>query len=150
MTKQFKNTNVPQNQLKKVLEDNEDLIDENISLAQFSFILVDPNITNTTALSIKCSKEAKIYNDIDYVFYISDDIWHHLNSNETNYLLLLQLMKCKISTNKDGEFLFKTKKIDVDDFMKFLEKYGSEWINQIKTKIISIRELSEDKDIVLV
>ena len=31
MTKQFKNTNVPQNQLKKVLKDNEDLIDLDIA-----------------------------------------------------------------------------------------------------------------------
>lgn len=102
--------------------------------AKIGYFLVWPNISKTTIGTIKTTtKELKFYSGKDYIIEVSGEVWDVLDATTRRRFLEHQLRHILVLQNeKTGDWQFKLKKHDVQDFSKLIEKYGSDWIKTIK------------------
>lgn len=102
--------------------------------AKIGYFYVWPNISKTSIGTIKTTtKELKFYSGVDYIIEVSGEIWDVLDTTTRRRLLEHQLRHILVlQSEKTGDWSFKLKKHDVQDFSKLIDKYGSDWIKTIK------------------
>ncbi len=131
---QQKNFGIMQSQkiqflMKEMIKENN--ID--IGSAKICGLMVSPNINKTTAgRCIKAGKELKFFSNYDYIIEISQEYWDNLTEQAKKILILHELMHIDIRYTKQGKEIFGIKSHDVEDFAVLLEKYGLNWLKEIK------------------
>ena len=131
---QQKNFGIMQSQkiqflMKEMIKENN--ID--IGSAKICGLMVYPNINKTTAgRCIKAGKELKFFSNYDYIIEISQEYWDNLTEQAKKILILHELMHIDIRYTKQGKEIFGIKSHDVEDFAVLLEKYGLNWLKEIK------------------
>lgn len=112
--------------------------------AKIGYVLVTPNISKTIpAKIIKTSKELKFFSGLDYVIEVSGEIWDALDKETKKVLLEHELRHILVLQNdKSGDWTFKIRKHDVQDFSKVISENGIEWIKKIKLCLSSIYDLT--------
>ena len=131
---QQKNFGIMQSQkiqflMKEMIKENN--ID--IGSAKICGLMVSPNINKTIAgRCIKAGKELKFFSNYDYIIEISQEYWDNLTEQAKKILILHELMHIDIRYTKQGKEIFGIKSHDVEDFAVLLEKYGLNWLKEIK------------------
>lgn len=116
--------------------------------AKIEFVLVTPNISKTAAgKCIKTGKELKFFSDLDFVIEISGDLWDALDTPTKRILLEHQLRHILVLQNdKSGDWVFKIKKHDIQDFGKIVSKYSVDWIKKVKLTLSSLYDLTPTEE----
>ena len=124
----------------KIIE--EQLLDD-VKEAEVGFVLVYPYISkNTAGRCIKASAEMKLYSGYDYVVEMSGDLWDKLDEEKQYILMFHELMHIMPTYNdKKGEWNFGLVDHDVQDFRKIINKYGVDWIDELRTLAESVHEV---------
>lgn len=112
--------------------------------ARVEYVLVLPNISKTTAgKCIKTGKELKFFSNLDYVIEISGDLWEALDTETKKILLEHQLRHILVIQNdKSGDWVYKIKKHDIQDFGKIVSRHSVDWIKKIKLSLSSLYDLT--------
>lgn len=112
--------------------------------AKIEYINVYPNITKTTAAKcVKTGKELKFFSNLDYVIEISGELWDVLDQDTKRILLEHELRHILVLQNdKSGDWVFKIRKHDLQDFGKIVSRHGVEWIKKVKLSLSSIYDLT--------
>jgi predicted metallopeptidase len=112
--------------------------------AKIEYLNVYPNISKTAISKIvKTGKELKFFANLDYIIEISGEIWDILDKNNKMILLEHQLRHILVLQNdKTGEWVFKVRKHDIQDFGKIVTNYGVDWIKTIKLSLSSMYGLT--------
>lgn len=129
---------------------NEIIKDERLDIhpAKIEFVLVHPNISKTTAgKCIKTGKELKFFSNLDFVIEISGDLWDALDTATRKILLEHQLRHILVLQNdKSGDWVFKIKKHDIQDFGKIVSKYSVDWIKKVRLTLSSLYDLTPTEE----
>lgn len=112
--------------------------------AKIGYVLVSPNISKTIpAKCLRTSKELKFFSNLDYVIEVSDEIWTALDKESRKILLEHELRHILVLQNdKTGDWLFKIRQHDIQDFSKVISDYGIEWRKKIKLCLSSLYDLT--------
>jgi hypothetical protein len=98
---------------------------------------------------VKTNKELKFFSGLDYIIEVSAELWTALDKDTRAVLLEHELRRILVLQNdKTGDWKFKTRKHDIQDFGKIVTDYGIEWIKKIKLCLSSLYDLTpaeEDK-----
>lgn len=116
--------------------------------AKVEYLTVYPNLSRTMASKIiKTGKELKFFANLDYIIEISGEIWDVLDLNTKKILLEHQLRHILVIQNdKSGDWVYKIRKHDVQDFAKVISQYGVEWIRTIRLALSSMYDLSPTEE----
>ncbi len=116
--------------------------------AKIEYVLVYPNISKTTAgKCIKTGKELKFFSNLDYVIEISGDLWDTLDNDSRAILLEHELRHILVVQNdKTGDWTYKLRKHDIQDFSRIVSKHGVDWIRKIKLCLSSLYNLTPTEE----
>jgi len=115
-----------------------------LSPAKIEYLLVYPNISKTVAgRCIRASEELKFFSDNDYLIEISGELYDSMD-DQTRYILLYhELMHVlPLMDDQTGDYKYTIRQHDLQDFSRVINKYGVDWINQIKLTVSSLYDLS--------
>jgi len=113
-----------------------------IGNANIGYLLVSPNISKTVAGKCKrTGPEFKYFVSFDYLIEISEDVWQALDNEQKRILVFHELMHVLVVINKAGDYMYKLKSHDVEDFSKLIKLYGTDWISVVKNTISSLHDL---------
>lgn len=112
--------------------------------AKIEYLLVYPNISKTSAGKIiKTGRELKFFSELDYIVEISGELWDALDEETRNILLEHELRHILVVENeKTGDWTYKLRKHDLQDFSKLVAKHGAEWVRTVKLSLSSIYGLT--------
>lgn len=112
--------------------------------AKIEYVLVYPNISKTVAgKCIKTGKELKFFSNLDFVIEISGELWDALDEETRRVLLEHELRHILILQNDNtGDWKFKIKKHDIQDFSRIVSKHGVDWIKRVKLSLSAIYGLT--------
>lgn len=108
--------------------------------AKVAFLTVHPNISKTTVSKvIKATPELKFFSGFDYLIEVSGEIWDNMDSQDSKILLEHLLRHILVIQNdKTGNWAYKLKQHDIQEFGKIASDYGTDWIKRIKVTLSSI------------
>ena len=115
--------------------------------AKLEFLLVYPNVTKSVAgRCIRTGKELKFFSGFDYLIEMSGELWDTLD-DKTKAILMEHELKhvCPVMNEKSGEWEFKLRDHDVQDFSSIIKKYGVDWISTVKLSVASLYEIDEQE-----
>ncbi len=133
--------------VEKVAE--EVISDKNIdlSMCEVSYIKVYPNISKTTVGKCRVAgRREHFFSGADYIISMSGDIWDELG-DERKYILTwheLEHIAPEYSESR-GEWNYKVKGHDVEDFIDIIEEHGVDWFNDMKDIVMSFHDLNPKK-----
>lgn len=112
--------------------------------ARIEYITVYPNITKTTAAKcIRSGKEFKFFTNLDYLIEVSGELWDVLDQDTRKILLEHELRHILVVQNETmGDWEYKTRDHDIQDFAKIVSNHGVEWIKKVKLCLSSIYDLT--------
>ncbi|MGE5456972.1 MAG: putative metallopeptidase [Methanococcaceae archaeon] len=112
--------------------------------AKIEYVTVEPNISKTTAAKcIKTGKELKFFSNLDYVIEVSGELWTALDEPTKEILLEHELRHILVIQNdKSGDWGFKLRKHDIQDFGRIVSKHGIDWIKKVKLGLSSLYDLT--------
>ena len=136
-----KSTEVEQLAETVIAEKNMDL-----NPARIKYLLVYPNINKTTGgRCTRATNLLKVYGEVDYVIELSGDFYDQLDEDRKKILLWHELLHVFPVINKQGEWEFKLRKHDIEDFYTIIEKHGIEWHSKLKTMFGSVYNLEPEE-----
>ena len=123
---------------------NEQKID--IYPAKLEFLLVYPYITKSCAgRCVRSGKELKFFSGFDYLIEMSGELWDVLDASTREVLMEHELRHVlPVMNEKSGEWEFKSRDHDVQDFASIIKKHGTDWISKVKLSVASLYELDEN------
>lgn len=114
-----------------------------IAPAELGCIIVYPNLSKTRIAKMKkASAIEEFYSGNNYILQISGETWDMLD-DETRYILIYHEL-LKIDTQykeKSGEWKFKLRPTDYNDFYTINEDFGSTWYKTIQSTASSLYDL---------
>ena len=115
-----------------------------LSPAKIEYLLVYPNISKTVAgRCIRSSDELKFFSDNDYIIEISGELYDSMDDNTRYILMYHELMHVlPLMDDQTGDYKYTIRQHDLQDFSRVINKYGVDWINQIKLTVSSLYDLS--------
>lgn len=115
-----------------------------IAPAKVGYILVSPYISKTNPCRVLlCSQELTHFSGFNYLIEISIDVWTALDQDLQEILLhhlLLHILP--LMNERTGDYDFKLRKPDFVAFKTILNKYGTDWKDQIKLSLSSLYNLT--------
>lgn len=116
--------------------------------AKIEYVTVDPNISKTTAgKCVKTGKELKFFSGFDYIIEMSGELWNVLDKDTKRVLLEHELRHILVVQNdKTGDWSFKIRKHDIQDFGKIVATHGVDWIKRVKLCISSLYQLTPSEE----
>ncbi|MGE5400662.1 MAG: putative metallopeptidase [Ignavibacteriales bacterium] len=112
--------------------------------AKIEYVTVEPNISKSTAAKcVKTGKELKFFSNLDYIIEVSGELWTALDKETRSILLEHELRHILVLQNdKSGDWAFKLKKHDIQDFGRIVSKHGVDWIKRVKLCLSSLYDLT--------
>jgi len=119
-----------------------------LSMCDIRYLKVFPHISKTKAGQCKAlnRREHHLSDGADYVIEMSGELWESLDKDR-RYILTWHELKhidCEYS-DKRGEWNYKVRKHDVEDFQEIIEKHGADWFSEIKDINSSLYDLDPQK-----
>ena len=114
--------------------------------SKICYLLVYPHISKTVAgKCVKSGKELKFFTNFDYLIEISGELWDALDEKTRAILIEHELLHVLPTSNdKTGDWEFKLRDHNVQDFASIIKKHGIDWIHKVKASQAALYELSED------
>lgn len=118
----------------------------NVYPAKIDYLIVYPNISKTVAgRCVRAGKELKFYSKFDYIVEMSGELWDTLDDATQAILMQHELMHILPTMNeKSGDWEFKLRDHDVQDFASIIKEHGIDWISKVKASVASMYELNEE------
>ncbi|HEX2868642.1 MAG TPA: putative metallopeptidase [Ignavibacteriales bacterium] len=112
--------------------------------AKIEFLRVSPYIQKTTAaVCKKTGPEFKFFTNHDYLIEVSAELWDALDKDTRKILLEHELRHILVLQNdKTGDWNFKLRKHDIQDFASIVKVHGVDWIKRVKLSISSLYDLT--------
>ncbi|MGE5680691.1 MAG: putative metallopeptidase, partial [Bacillota bacterium] len=112
--------------------------------AKIEYVSVEPNISKSVAAKcVKTGKELKFFSGFDYIIEVSGELWNTLDKETKMVLLEHELRHILVLQNdKTGDWNFKLRKHDIQDFGKIVSQHGVDWIKKVKLCISSLYDLT--------
>jgi membrane glycosyltransferase len=96
---------------------------------------------------VRTGKELKFFSGFDYLIEMSGEVWDALDEPTRYILMLHELMHLlPVMNDKTGNWDFKLRDHDIQDFSSLIKKYGIDWVSKVKTIASSVYDL-EPKDV---
>jgi len=113
--------------------------------AKVEYLLVYPFITKSCAgRCVRSGKELRFFSGFDYLIEMSGELWDLLDADTRAILMEHELKHILCVMNeKKGEWDFKLRDHDVQDFASIIKKHGIDWISKVKLSVASLYELDE-------
>lgn len=119
-----------------------------LSMCDIRYLKVYPNISKTTAGRCKAlnRREHHLSGGYDYVVEMSGELWDRLDADR-RYILTWHELKhvYPVYNDNKGEWNYKVRKHDVEDFEEILDRHGPDWFQEIKDINSSIYDLDPEK-----
>ena len=109
-------------------------------------VLVEPYISKKVAgRCIRPNNELKFFGDFDYLLEFSKTLWDNLKEETKELLVLHELKHVLVTTNKNGEPVYKVAPHDVQDFFSIISKHGVNWLDEIKVTSAAVYDFKDDE-----
>ena len=117
---------------------------ENVAI---KYLLVYPQISKTTAgRCIRANDLLKVYSDCDYVVQMSGDLWDQIDDDTKTILMWHELLHVSaIMNEKTGEWDYRLRDHDVQDFYTIIQAHGIDWFGKLKTLFSSVYDIDPTK-----
>ena len=77
---------------------------------------------------------------------MSGELWNTLDDTTKAILMEHELKHvCPVMNENSGEWEFKLRDHDVQDFASIIKKHGIDWISKIKASVSSLYEIDEEE-----
>jgi len=118
-----------------------------IGNARIKYLLVYPTISKTTAgRCTRASNLLKVFGECDYVIELSGEFWDKITEEQRMILLWHELLHVLAITNdKSGEWEYRIRRHDINEFYIIVKKYGVDWHSNLKTLFSSVYDLSPEE-----
>lgn len=116
-----------------------------LSMVDIEYIKVYPNISKTKVGTCRVANHREHYftNGADYIISMSGDIWDELDDKRRRIVTWHELEHIHPEYNEDkGEYNFKVRRHDVEDFANIIEEHGADWFEDMRTIITSFHDLN--------
>ncbi len=112
------------------------------------YIKVYPNLSKTKVATCRVAnhREHHFTGGADYIISVSGDIWDNLDDKRKEILIWHELEHIKPEFNeKKGEYNYKLRNHDIEDFANIIEKHGVNWFDEMKDIVASFHDMDPDK-----
>lgn len=113
-----------------------------------SYIKVYPNLSKTKVANCRVANHREHYftDGADYIISVSGDIWDNLGDDRREILVWHELEHVHPEYNEDkGEYNFKVRSHDVEDFIPIIEEHGVDWFGELKDIVSSFHDMDPKK-----
>jgi len=113
-----------------------------------SYIKVYPNISKTKVANCRVANHREHFftDGADYIISVSGDIWDQLEQERREILIWHELEHVHPEYNEDkGEYNFKVRNHDVEDFQSIIEEHGVDWFDEMKTIVSSFHDMKPER-----
>lgn len=124
---------------------NKGLALDDISIA---YIKVYPNLSKTKVANCRVANHREHFftNGADYIISVSGDIWDHLDDKRKKLVVWHELEHVHPEYNEDkGEYNYKVRNHDVEDFEAIIEEHGTDWFTGMKDIVASFHDMSPER-----
>lgn len=125
------------------------IAEKNLALnpARIKYLLVYPNINKSTGgRCTRANNLLKFYGNVDYVIELSGEFYDKLDDDRKRILLWHELLHVlPVHNEKKGEWEFKLRKHDIEDFYSIIKQHGIEWHSKLKTMFGSVYDLDPEE-----
>lgn len=119
-----------------------------LSMCDVKYLKVYPNISKTKAGQCKAlsRREHHLSGGYDYVIEMSGELWDGLDADR-RYILTWHELKhvYPVYSDSKGEYNYKVRKHDVEDFQEIIQQHGADWFDEIKDINSSLYDLDPEK-----
>lgn len=119
-----------------------------LSMVDIEYIKVYPNISSTKVANCRVANHREHYfsEGADYIISVSGDIWDELDDQRKRIVIWHELEHVHPEYNEDkGEYNYKVRRHDVEDFASIIEEHGVDWFSNLKTIVASFHDMDPDK-----
>lgn len=119
-----------------------------LSMVNIEYIKVYPNISSTKVANCRVAnhREHHFTEGADYIISVSGDIWDELDDKRKRIVIWHELEHVHPEYNEDrGEYNYKVRRHDVEDFASIIEEHGVDWFGDLKTIVASFHDMEPDK-----
>jgi len=106
------------------------------------YVLVYPFINKTTAG--KCSKTSNVtrfLTDKHFIIEFSGDLWDQIDGEIREVLMHHELLHVGAETDKNGEWVYKIVRHNIEDFIQIISVHGVDWLEKFRTIVASVYDL---------
>lgn len=128
----------------KVIQDKGLALDD----IDIAYIKVYPNISKTKVANCRVANHREHFftDGADYIISVSGDIWDHLDDERREILVWHELEHVHPEYNEDkGEYNFKVRNHDIEDFQSIIEEHGVDWFDEMKTIVSSFHDMKPER-----
>jgi hypothetical protein len=113
--------------------------------ARIKYMLVYPHISKRVAgRCVLASALVKFFGDADYVIQMSGELWDSLPDEVRRVLMYHELLHVMpVFNEKKGTWDFKLRDHDIQDFLVITEKYGIDWLKNLRAVFASVYEIDD-------
>lgn len=119
-----------------------------VSMCEIKYVKVYPKISNTTAGRCKVAnnREHHLSGGADYIIEMSGDLWDSLDDERRYVLTWHEIMHIAPEySEKKGEYNYKVRRHDVEDFQEIIDEHGAYWFDAIRDINASVNDLDPAK-----
>jgi predicted metallopeptidase len=119
-----------------------------LHMCDVKYLKVYPHISKTTAGKCKAlnRREHHLSGGYDYAIEMSGELWDSLGPDRRYILTWHELMHIyPVYNDNKGEWNYKVRKHDVEDFEDIIEQHGADWFSEIKDINSSLYDLDPEK-----
>lgn len=109
------------------------------------YALVYPYVSKTTAG--KCNKTSNItrfLTDTHFVIEFSGELWDQIDDEIKEVLMYHELLHVDASTDKNGEWIYKIRRHNIEDFIEIVSVHGVDWLENFRTIVASVYDLDPE------
>jgi predicted metallopeptidase len=115
---------------------------------EIAYIKVYPNLSKTKVATCRVANHREHFftDGADYIISVSGDIWDNLDDKRKRILIWHELEHIHFEYSETrGEYNFKTRNHDVEDFQNIIEKHGVDWFDEMKEIVASFHDMDPEK-----
>jgi hypothetical protein len=113
-----------------------------------TYIKVYPHISKTKIATCRVANHREHFftDGDDYIISVSGDIWDQLEKKRRRILVWHELEHVHPEYNESkGEYNYKTRRHDVEDFQSIIEEHGVDWFDEVKEILASFHDMNPEK-----
>lgn len=106
------------------------------------YVLVYPFISKTTAG--KCTKTSNVtrfLTDKHFIIEFSGDLWDQIDDEIKEVLMHHELLHVGVETDKNGEWIYKIVRHNIEDFIQIISVHGVDWLENFRTIVATLYDL---------
>lgn len=117
--------------------------------AKICYLLVYPHVSKTIAgRCVRSGRELKFFSTFDYLIEMSGELWDALDEKTREILMEHELRHVlPVANEKTGEWEFKVRDHNVQDFQSIIKSHGIDWISVVRGSQASMYELKNENDV---